>query len=74
MKDKKQSGGISVGFCGMLGIVFIVLKLCGVISWNWVWVLAPIWIPWVLLLLALIITLIIAAIGDKKDGNRDHDS
>lgn len=26
-----------------LGIVFIVLKLCGVISWSWWWVTAPIW-------------------------------
>jgi len=37
------SGG--VGFGGLLTIVFIVLKLVGVISWSWLWVLAPIWIP-----------------------------
>ncbi len=29
---------------GVLGIVFIVLKLCGVIDWSWWWVLAPFWI------------------------------
>lgn len=33
-----------VGFTGLLQIVFIVLKLCGVINWSWVWVLAPLWI------------------------------
>lgn len=38
-----SSGGI--GFCGVLAIVFIVLKLLGVIEWNWLWVLAPLWIP-----------------------------
>lgn len=35
----------SIGFCNLLALVFIVLKLCGVISWSWIWVLAPIWIP-----------------------------
>lgn len=34
-----------VGFGGLLTIVFIVLKLVGVISWSWLWVLSPIWIP-----------------------------
>jgi hypothetical protein len=38
-----QSGGI--GFFGLLAIVFIVLKLTGYIAWSWWWVLAPIWIP-----------------------------
>lgn len=37
------SGGI--GFCGLLGIVFIVLKLIGVINWPWGLVLMPIWLP-----------------------------
>lgn len=43
MSKEKQSGGI--GFCGLLAIVFIVLKLCNVIDWSWWWVLCPIWIP-----------------------------
>ena len=43
MKETNSSKGI--GFSGVLGIVFIVLKLLKVITWNWVWVLAPIWIP-----------------------------
>lgn len=33
------------GFVGMLALVFITLKLCGVINWSWWWVLAPVWIP-----------------------------
>ena len=71
-KEKAKSGGI--GLSGILGIVFIVLKLCGVIDWNWVWVLAPFWIPLALGLLILIVTLTITAIGDKKDNERDSDS
>lgn len=38
-----RSGGI--GFLGLLAILFIGLKLAGVISWNWWWVLAPLWLP-----------------------------
>ena len=39
----KTRGG--VGFLGLLTIVFITLRLCGVIDWSWWWVLAPLWIP-----------------------------
>jgi hypothetical protein len=30
---------------GLLGIVFVVLKLTGYINWSWWWVTAPFWIP-----------------------------
>lgn len=53
---EKSSGGI--GFCGLLTLIFITLKLLGVITWSWWWVLAPAWIPAVI---ALVIVLIIIA-------------
>ena len=34
--------GSSLGFIDLLQIVFIVLKLCGVIDWHWALVLLPI--------------------------------
>lgn len=40
----KQSTNKGIGFVGLLTIVFITLKLLGVISWSWLWVLSPIWI------------------------------
>lgn len=46
-----------LSFEGALAITFIVLKLCGVISWSWWWVLAPLWIP---IALVLIVTIILA--------------
>lgn len=55
--NKGASGGI--GFCGLLAIVFIVLKLIGVIKWSWLWVLAPIWLPTAILILIVIILLIL---------------
>ena len=41
---EKKSSTTGVGFCGLLTLVFIVLKLVGVISWKWLWVLSPLWI------------------------------
>lgn len=34
-KNNDSSGGI--GFFGLLAIVFITLKLLGVIAWSWLW-------------------------------------
>jgi len=34
----------------ILGIVFIVLKLTGVITWSWLWVTAPLWIPFAIII------------------------
>lgn len=30
---------------GILGLIFITLKLTGHITWSWLWVLSPFWIP-----------------------------
>lgn len=43
-----------IGFTGLLTLIFITLKLCGVISWSWVWVLAPLWISWGLALVIIV--------------------
>lgn len=40
----------------VLLVVFIVLKLCGVITWSWLWVLSPIWISIILLFIYFYIT------------------
>ena len=53
-----------VGFFSLLGIVFVVLKLTHVISWSWLWVLAPFWLPLaVVFILALIIYIVTAVTG-----------
>ena len=38
----RTTGGVSI--LGVLQIVFIVLKLCGLIDWTWKAVLIPTWI------------------------------
>lgn len=54
MSDTQNNSG-GIGFLGALGIAFIVLKLVGVIAWSWLWVLAPLWIPWAVVLAILFI-------------------
>ena len=55
----------------ILFVVFLVLKLTGVISWSWWWVTAPLWIP-ICLGLTIIIILIIARIIISKKKMRKH--
>lgn len=61
MDDNKKTSTGGIGFCGLLTIAFIVLKLCHVIEWSWWWVLAPTWIPIVLALILLLIAALINA-------------
>lgn len=44
----------------LLSIVFMILKLCGVINWSWFWVFLPMFFTASLVILILIITFIIA--------------
>lgn len=51
-----------LGVLPVLGIVFIVLKLCNVIDWSWWWVTAPFWIPVGIVLVMIVIYLIIKVV------------
>lgn len=37
-----STGGLGLG--GVLTVIFVVLKLLGLIKWSWLWVLSPMWI------------------------------
>jgi len=53
--EPMNKGSAGVYSVDLLLIAFIVLKLTGVINWSWVWVLAPFWIP-LLIVVALVLT------------------
>lgn len=57
-----------VGFCGMLAILFIALKLLGYINWSWWWVLAPLWIPFLTFILFFVIMISMALFAKDKWG------
>lgn len=59
---------VGLGFFDALTIVFIVLKLCGIITWSWVWVLAPLWGQ-----IALIILIVVVGVPIVLVKNKIHD-
>ena len=65
------SGGGGLGLLStVLTIVFVVLKLVGVINWSWIWVLAPLWISFLLFVLLIIVCIICLVIIDKCEDRK----
>lgn len=64
--ENKNTSVSGLSFCTVLGIVFIVLKLCKVIGWSWAWVLAPFWIPAAIGIVVFIIIMLIASILNRR--------
>jgi hypothetical protein len=50
VSSSSSSGGITSS--GALVLIFITLKLTGVIGWSWWWVLSPIWITFLVAFVA----------------------
>lgn len=56
---------VSIGPMWILAIVFIVLKLTEVITWSWLWVLAPLWGPIAFFGLIAIISFVIVVLTER---------
>ena len=57
MSNETKTVSVNFPILGILGLIFITLKLTGYITWSWLWVLSPFWIP---LAIALFIFLLVA--------------
>lgn len=64
----KNNNGI--GFGSILFIVFLVLKLCNVINWSWWWVTAPLWIPFGVVLIVMVIGFLLLGIASYFENKR----
>ena len=53
--EKASATASGIGFFGLLTIVFIVLKLIGVINWSWFWVLFPFFVPVLFVILFFVV-------------------
>ena len=53
-----NSSSKGMGIIGVLQIIFIVLKLIGVIGWSWWLVLIPLWIDIACFIIGIIIVLV----------------
>jgi hypothetical protein len=55
--DKNTTSCLGLG--DVLLVVFIVLKLVGVIDWSWWWVLSPLWISIIIVIILVVVIYII---------------
>ena len=63
--NSAKSGGMGVGT--LLTIVFVVLKLCGVIGWSWFWVLSPVIFSTIFTLIFIVVAAIIVTHRRKNN-------
>ena len=49
-----MNNSVSIGLADVLLVVFVVLKLVGVITWSWLWVLSPLWISIIIKIIIII--------------------
>ena len=66
MSNNSSSSSSGIGVLGMLGILFVGLKLTGYISWPWWLITLPFWGGLVVVLLVLLIVTTVMTIWDKK--------
>lgn len=58
----KKSTKTGMGLLLTLGVIFVVLKLRGLITWSWWWVLAPFWGQIAVIVFLILVVLIVAFI------------
>jgi membrane protein YdbS with pleckstrin-like domain len=63
----KNTSSSGLGLSTVLTIIFVVLKLVGVIAWSWWWVLSPILIDIGLTIIVLVIYAIYVAHENKRN-------
>ena len=69
-----------IGLSTLLTIIFIILKLCGVIPWAWAWVFSPMWVAAALALAIAIFVFICGCVIEavetkkqKKQGEKNNE-
>lgn len=60
---------MQIGFFGILGLLFIALKLIGVIAWSWWWVLLPLYGA-ALWLAVVLLAIVVAALAGGRSTRR----
>jgi sterol desaturase/sphingolipid hydroxylase (fatty acid hydroxylase superfamily) len=72
MREKDGGSYVDKLLLGLLTIVFVVLKLTGVIAWSWLWALSPIWIPAAFILVVSLVAPL-AVLGWRHWSDRKRD-
>jgi len=61
MPENKTVNNNSIGFFGLLTLIFITLKLTGYIDWSWWLVLMPLFVPVIIIFAILVIMFALGA-------------
>lgn len=69
MSEKSSSSG-GIGILGLLGVAFVILKLCGVIDWSWWLVTLPFWGGFALVIGVLVIAFFGIALKEARTQSR----
>lgn len=70
MSDSTSSSSGGIGVFGLLGVVFVVLKLTGFIDWSWWWVTAPFWGGFAIFIIVLLALLGVSGILSMVNSKR----
>ena len=65
-KTNTSSAGGGLGVCGVLQIIFIVLKILKIIGWSWCAVFIPTFISLGITLLVVLLSIVICSIERKR--------
>ena len=63
-RNSAAGGGLSI--LGVVEIVFIILKLLGIINWSWWIVLIPLWIDLGITLLVILVIIVAIIMTNKR--------
>lgn len=66
MSKSSSSSFSGIGFCGLLTILFIALKLTNYITWSWLWVLSPLWISFIVGSIVLVIFFMFYSVNQTR--------
>lgn len=66
MAATSSSSGGGIGIAGLLGVIFVTLKLLGKINWSWWYVTAPFWGQIVIFIAIVLIALPVAAFASMR--------
>lgn len=70
--DTEKAGTLGTGFFSLMFLMFLGLKISGMIDWDWIWVFAPIWVPFLVAVAIIgIMFLIMAISAGAKSGKKN---
>lgn len=73
MLKRKSNGKMGIGTLGIIQVIFIALKLCGLIEWHWAVVFIPLWIDLVLIVLIITVGVIVTLVKNRRLSRRCRD-